>query len=481
MNVKRKLESRIRGWFPQEPRLPKTLPQINLQPSQAEPFLNRHRLTLGLVGGVLTILIAFGAFFVGLIFTDVFRGYGIYASGEREPMLMALRLFVLGGVGLGMGIIGVAGSRIGKRSGGILLIIAGVATLVLFSFFGILPAILMIVSGITEMGKNQLVASRIMVKETAKSSDAEPSLRKKVGVFLGEIVLFAIPISLGRSLPFTFPYNFLTIILPLITLVWVTFRLRRIHGLNDWYSILLFASALATVGLGGYLLRFQFIDFIGFTMLLLVDMSVFGLLYAWAQRTAHQKSIRLHKTLSMLLAITGIFMLGSSLAVVSHIEYKLTKADLSEEIIGNNLKLTEPVPDIEVPANLTNQDQVSISIVVSQKQGAVGRSNVDLTISDQPSVSNQTATIFFQESNITNDFFRKWDVPQNGTYYFLLRYNFVAEGYASTAITKHWSANASVPTQVSTPLLAEYMAPTLILGVTFLVGASSIPILRKFR
>jgi hypothetical protein len=236
------------------------------------------------------------------------------------------------------------------------------------------------------------------------------------------------------------------------------------------------------VGWASYLFWLAINDFIGYVILSVVGISIFTLLYAWAQRTTHQKSIDLHKSLSLLLAVTGIIILSSSLAVTSHIEYKMvTNADLSEVIIGNNLKLTEPVPDIETPANLTTLDQVTISVVVSQKQGVVGRSNVDLTISDQPAVTNQTATIFFQESNVTNDFFRRWDVPQNGTYYFLLRYNFVAEGYASTAITKHWSANTLVPTQVNTPLLAESMPPILILGMTFLLGTSLIPILRKFR
>lgn len=480
MNIKRSLESRIRGWGPREPRLPKTLPQINLQPLQAESFLNRHRLTLGLVGGVLTILVAIGAFFVGLIFTDVLRGYGIYASGELEPMLRAMQSFVLGGVGLAVGVLGIVGSRIGKRFGGILLIIAGVATLVLFFFFGILPAILMIISGATELGKNQSEPPK--AREPVIRSFPKTILLKNIALFASAVGVVALLTSaIVRFKDSTFLFGFdLRLIFIFVLIGWAIFWFRRRRALNDWYSILLFASALAMVGWAGYLLWFQIIDFIGYLVLSIVDISIFSLLYAWAQRTAQQKRICWRKILGMLLTIMGIMILSSSLAFTTNVEYKHANEDFSEVIFSNSFKLIEPVPDIEVAANLTTQDQVTFGVVVSAK-GDVDRPNIDLTISDQPEVSNQTAKVFFQEFNINNNFFKRWDVPQNGTYYFKLHYNFIAEGYASTSITKHWSANELVPTQVNTPILAEYASPTLILGMTFLVGASSIPVSRKFR
>jgi hypothetical protein len=155
MNKKRSLESRIRGWFPCEPTLSK-IPstKINAQPLPIEPRLIRHRMLLGIAGGVLSVLVALGVIYVGVIFTGVFSDYGMYVTGWREPMQEALNLFIQGGVGLAMGVLGIVGCRSGKRSGGYMLIVAGVANLLLFFFFGIPAAVLMLLSGSAVLRKN---------------------------------------------------------------------------------------------------------------------------------------------------------------------------------------------------------------------------------------------------------------------------------------------------------------------------------------
>ncbi|MGD6852709.1 MAG: DUF4064 domain-containing protein [Candidatus Bathyarchaeia archaeon] len=154
MDTKKSVEQRIRGWFPQETKLPKTQNSIKLQ-AQLQP-LYKNRLVWGRIGGVVAVLIAIGAVFVGLIFSDALRSFNIYAMGEQNPQAMALTEYVLGGIGFAAGILGIIGSKIGKQRGGILLIIAGVTVLVTFFFIGILPGILMLVSGATELGNRQL-------------------------------------------------------------------------------------------------------------------------------------------------------------------------------------------------------------------------------------------------------------------------------------------------------------------------------------
>jgi hypothetical protein len=132
MTVKKSLENRIRGWFPQEPMIPKSSAKIGYQPLPREPWVSRNRLALGLIGGVLTVLIGVGVIFGGLIFSGVLRSYNIYATGESNPLQIAIQDFVLGGVGLAAGIIGIIGSRKANHRGGIMLIIAGAISL---SFF----------------------------------------------------------------------------------------------------------------------------------------------------------------------------------------------------------------------------------------------------------------------------------------------------------------------------------------------------------
>ncbi|MCW4023852.1 MAG: hypothetical protein NWF01_02315 [Candidatus Bathyarchaeota archaeon] len=297
------------------------------------------------------------------------------------------------------------------------------------------------------------------------------------GVMAVAVYLYSIVLSKGDVFLF-FDFDIRLLFIPVL-MSWVIFWLRRQRGLHDWYSGLLLTSAIGMVMGAGLLFWFAILDFIGYWVISIVNVSIFGLLYAWAQETPQQKSLNMKKTLCILLAIAGIIILSTSLTVTGHIEDKLTTLDQYERIFGNSIKLTEGLPDVAASANLTNQDQVIISIIVASKNSAAGRSNLDLTISNQPVGSNQTATVFFHEISINNDFYRRWTAPENGTYYFLLHYNFVAEGFATTYIAKHWVSSELVPTQVYAPLLAQYMLPTLISGIALIVAASLIPILRK--
>jgi len=94
----------------------------------------RSSFILGILGGIFSFLAGIFAFFVmiaGLVF-NLNVGHFI------EMVALA---FVAGGLGI-------IGSAIGKKKGGIILIIGGILALIATSLFGILPCILMLMGGI---------------------------------------------------------------------------------------------------------------------------------------------------------------------------------------------------------------------------------------------------------------------------------------------------------------------------------------------
>ena len=98
MNVKKSLESCIRGWFPQQPKLPKAPVKIDSQPQQPKPRLERSYV-LGLVGGIAAVLIvAWQIVFV--VFLGAFRFLNNYEIVELLPQLIGIQYFVFAGVGV---------------------------------------------------------------------------------------------------------------------------------------------------------------------------------------------------------------------------------------------------------------------------------------------------------------------------------------------------------------------------------------------
>jgi hypothetical protein len=69
-----------------------------------------------------------------------------------------------------------------------------------------------------------------------------------------------------------------------------------------------------------------------------------------------------------------------------------------------------------------------------------------------------------------------WSAPENGTYYFTLDYNLSSGNFISYDITKAWSIYEPVQVVVFTPLLAQNVAPTLILAALLFGTSIAVPI-----
>ena len=94
----------------------------------------RSSFVLGIVGGIFSFLAGIFAFFV------MTAGQAFGFDVEIFPALIALAFIA--------GSLGIIGGAIGKRKGGVILIVGGVLALIATSLFGILPLILMLVGGI---------------------------------------------------------------------------------------------------------------------------------------------------------------------------------------------------------------------------------------------------------------------------------------------------------------------------------------------
>lgn len=89
---------------------------------------------LGILGGVFAILVAMFELIVG----SVASAFGL--AGEE--------LYALAGLCTVAGCLGIIGGAIGKKLGGVLMVIGSILALIGASAFGILPFILMLVGGV---------------------------------------------------------------------------------------------------------------------------------------------------------------------------------------------------------------------------------------------------------------------------------------------------------------------------------------------
>jgi hypothetical protein len=114
--------------------------------------MNKIRI-IGLIGGILAVLVALWAFFLSLVFSDVLRGFGAYVNAPNYPLpqstaeLMFIESLIVGAVGLTSAALGIVGSIIRKKRGGIFMIVAGVVSAVISPILGLLPLILLTIAG----------------------------------------------------------------------------------------------------------------------------------------------------------------------------------------------------------------------------------------------------------------------------------------------------------------------------------------------
>jgi hypothetical protein len=152
MTVKKTLENRIRGWFPQQPKTSEVPAQIGFKPLQPKPKIDKSYI-LGIVGGIVLVLIACLQLFLGLVFSGSLKFLDIFQTGEPFPTQIAMQYYSLATVGFVAAAIGFIGVALRSRQGSIMLIVAGAIAGIALNILGAIPCVLMVISGGLELGK----------------------------------------------------------------------------------------------------------------------------------------------------------------------------------------------------------------------------------------------------------------------------------------------------------------------------------------
>ena len=126
-----------------------------------------------------------------------------------------------------------------------------------------------------------------------------------------------------------------------------------------------------------------------------------------------------------------------------------------------------------VNISLTTQDHILVDMTKAQHANFDPSANVLFTISDQP--LNPNATVYFSSSTVAF-VGQGLGCPKNGSYVFTLHFNHIASNYVWVGVTRVWSTIEMRPSVVARPLLAQFMAPTLILAAALLASSVAIPI-----
>ncbi len=323
MNAKKTLQQKIRGWFPQQPKLPEAPVKIDFQKQEPKPRMERSYV-LGLVGAISAVLIvAWQIFFV--LFLGAFRFLNNYEIVNLLPQLAGIQYFVFAGVGGAASIIAFVGVSRKNRQGGILLIIASIMTILACRLLGVLPFFLMVASGAMELAKYP----------PALKPSPPPGGRGFAGIpanfwtCIGYFVYWPILSSV-----FVFLAAWNSSVNPALAGIFLTQmglyfgigvrELRKRHALNDNYRILLLALSGSVVAAAGTLLWLRIINPVGYFETSMMGVSVFTTFYAFTGRLSQEANVDVHRTLRVIFAVSGIVMLVFSMAFVYHVEAKLT-------------------------------------------------------------------------------------------------------------------------------------------------------------
>ena len=307
-----------------------------------------------------------------------------------------------------------------------------------------------------------------------KQSSKPWNLSKNISSFFyGQLLLGSFIINLFMV---SSTNEFLALILScfIVAFIGITvYNLRKYHGLQDLLSGGLFAASIGVVIVSAFLFSLKTLSATNSIILVIFSMPVFTILYALVQ-SAGKIGIRLpHKALVFSLALIGIIALVPSLSVAYHNE-DTTEVTHQQNIFSEYFNLSRQLPDEVVKISLTTQDHVLVDMTKEQNANFDPSANVLFTISDQP--LNPNATVYFSSSTLDSLWVKSWDVPQNGTYVFTLHFNHIASNYVWVGVTRVWSTIEMIPSVVATPLLAQFMAPTLILAAALLAASVAIPI-----
>jgi uncharacterized membrane protein len=114
----------------------------------------RDILALSVIGGVFGMLIAFAISAFGSFVTTM-KEYQWFKAGSGEELQIRAGVLILGSI------IGMVGGAIGRKIGGILLIVSAVMTLFADVIFVILPFTLFVIAGVMAFREKKEVKSEV--------------------------------------------------------------------------------------------------------------------------------------------------------------------------------------------------------------------------------------------------------------------------------------------------------------------------------
>ncbi len=307
-----------------------------------------------------------------------------------------------------------------------------------------------------------------------KQSSKPWNLSKNISSFFyGQLLLGSFIINLFMV---SSTNEFLALILScfIVAFIGITvYNLRKYHGLQDLLSGGLFAASIGVVIVSAFLFSLKTLSATNSIILVIFSMAVFTILYALVQ-SAGKIGIRLpHKAMVFSLALIGIIALVPSLSVAYHDEDK-TEVTHQQNIFSEYFNLSRQLPDEVVNINLTTADKIEIDMTKQHGANVDSYASIVFTVSDRNLSSS--AKIYFSSNTIDSWFTQTWTPPQNGTYVFTLHFNHIASNYVWVGVTRVWSTIEMRPSVVARPLLAQFMAPTLILAAALLAASVAIPI-----
>lgn len=146
----------------------------------------RGSFLLGVIGGVFGILIGIGL----LLFGSLVASFGII---ELQQVYVLVAFETLGGV------LGILAASIGRKTGGIILLVASFMTLIGAGLFGILPFILLLLGGIFAFREVRATTTPIQKHALTTGKGKRKWILFGVGIFLLVLILSAATNQAGRT------------------------------------------------------------------------------------------------------------------------------------------------------------------------------------------------------------------------------------------------------------------------------------------
>ncbi|GEM_PF-2590366 len=525
MTVKKSLENRIRGWFPQEPRMI-VRTRLNVDSDKKQPPL--------MIPPEYTVS-ATKAAVVFAVFWIILYGFFSFTSinFERYPVsIVQVVAWIIAGLVVGT----VTSAIVTKSQLGRLLrdyrfevngkdLVILLVPIVLFFVFGVyesLPFIGTRVSvsdiqglyiGVLAWGISSLIIRAALFAAFEKEKDMRimqswwggamylvPKAPQSQLNARGELLSFFLVAGIVGCVVAALGYVAIGLVLlsnsigglsgilsrlpiplwtltvyPILAIVNVC-ALAALYRWRKWGFYLLLSATLGAFALNVFVL--------GFRLEFFLELSGLALIYVLLRPKWNILKPGWPKiSIPMLLAILGIILLIASLTPTSHFEDRLKLVPQGETVASNRFTLDHPLADTEIAANLTTNERLYFEIIIAKMlPKPYGNSSVTFTISNQSLSSGNPKQIIFTNDQIglQGDYYMHWSPLQNGTYYFTLHYNYSGLNQIWYLISKGWNTLEPIQVPVYTPALAMYTAPVVVLGAA-LLAFSLVVFARKNR